>query len=84
MAAEQQVLDKIRASVTRQLGNTVQIKQDEGRHRTNVCEGVLKNAYPSVFTVMIKGKGEEPDQMLSFSYSDIVTKVIRMRLCETA
>ncbi len=82
MAAEQQMLDKIRASITLQLGSTVQIRQDEGRHRTNVCEGILQNAYPSVFTVLIKGKGQDEDQMLSFNYSDIITKGVRMKLCK--
>lgn len=82
MAAEQEVLDKIRASITLQLGSTVQIRQEEGRNRTNVCEGVLQNAYPSVFTVLVKGKGQDEDQMLSFNYSDIVTKGVRMMLCK--
>ena len=82
MAAEHEIVDKIRASVTFQLGNRVQIKQDEGRHRSNVCEGVLQNAYPSVFTVLVEGKGKEDNQVLSFSYTDIVTKGVRMRLCK--
>lgn len=80
MAAEQEILEKIRASVALQIGSKVQIRQDEGRHRSNVREGVLQNAYPSVFTVLVKGKKSEDDQVLSFSYTDIVTKGIRMRL----
>lgn len=82
MAAEQQVLDKIRASVKLQLGSKVQILQEEGRHRVNVSEGVLQNAYPCVFTVLVKSRDQKDEQLLSFSYSDIVTKGIRMRLCK--
>lgn len=82
MAAEQQVLDKIRASVRLQLGSKVQILQEEGRHRLNVSEGVLQNAYPCVFTVLVKGHDPEDEKLLSFNYSDIVTKSIRMKLCK--
>ena len=82
MAAEQEVLDKIRASITLQLGSTVQIRQEEGRNRTNVCEGVLQNAYPSVFTVLVNDDNpENPPQLRSFSYTDIITRDIRMKLC---
>ena len=81
MAMEIDAIDKIRASVRMQLGSRVQIKQDEGRHRSNIKEGILQNAYPKVFTVLIDGKNDEENQVLSYSYSDIVTKGIRMRLC---
>ena len=58
----------------------MQIRQDEGRHRSNVREGILQNAYPSVFTVLVKGKKKDDEQVLSFSYTDIVTKGVRMKL----
>ncbi|SFQ26268.1 Uncharacterized protein Veg [Lachnospiraceae bacterium XBB1006] len=82
MAAEQQVLEKIRASVRLQLGSKVQILQEEGRNRAYVCEGILQNAYPCVFTVLITGKDREDEKLLSFNYSDIVTKSVRMKLCK--
>jgi uncharacterized protein Veg len=35
-----------------------------------------------VFTIQLENTdGEQPDQILSFSYTDIITKDIRMRLC---
>ena len=84
MAMEQDVIDKIRASVTMQIGSRVRIKQDEGRHRSSIREGVLQGAYPSVFTVVVDGRTPGEEQVLSYSYSDIVTKVIRMKLCEAS
>jgi uncharacterized protein Veg len=80
MAMEQERLEKVRASVMLQVGSRVQIMLDEGRHRSNIKEGVLENAFPSVFTIRVDGKGDNK-QLLSFSYSDIVTQGIRMRLC---
>ncbi len=80
MAMEQEQLDKLRASVMLQVGSRVQIMLDEGRHRSNIKEGILQDAFPRVFTVLVEGKGDN-HQLLSFSYSDIVTQGIRMRLC---
>ena len=68
---EQAQISKVRASVHRQRRNKVDIQ-----------EGVIQGAYPSVFTVLVDDEREEnPPQLLSFSYTDIITKDIRMKLC---
>ena len=42
---------------------------------------MIQQAYPSVFTVLVSDEDEEhPDQLLSFSYTDVITKEIRMEL----
>ena len=79
---QQQDLRKVRASVYQQCGSKVKIQLDRGRNKVDIQEGVIQNAYPSVFTVLVKGKGQDEDQMLSFNYSDIVTKGVRMMLCK--
>ena len=44
--------------------------------------GVIQGAYPSVFTILVDDEDEKnPPQLLSFSYSDIITRDIRMKLC---
>ncbi len=74
--------NKVRESVKSQLGNRVMIKQDRGRNRVEIQEGILQNAYPSVFTILINDRRKDnPPQLLSFSYTDIITKEIRMKLC---
>ncbi|MCR5666002.1 MAG: Veg family protein [Eubacterium sp.] len=73
---------RVRESVRSQLGSKVMIKQDRGRNRIEIQEGVLQNAYPSVFTILIENRrNANPPQLLSFSYTDIITKEIRMKLC---
>ena len=43
---------------------------------------VIQKAYPSVFTVLVDDERDQnPPQLLSFSYTDIITKDIRMKLC---
>ena len=75
-------ISKIRDSVKQQCGNKVEIQLDRGRNRFDVQKGTLKNAYPSVFTILVEDEREEnPPQLLSFSYTDIITKEIRMKLC---
>ena len=70
--------DKVRASVQQQCGSRVMIQLDRGRNKVDVQEGVIQEAYPSVFTILVE---DTDDQLLSFSYTDIITKEIRMKLC---
>ena len=79
---EQAQISKVRASVHRQRGNREKIQLDRGRNKVDIQEGVIQGAYPSVFTVLVDDEREEnPPQLLSFSYTDIITKDIRMKLC---
>lgn len=79
---EQSLIGKVRASVRRQCGSRVMIQLDRGRNKVDIQEGVIQKAYPSVFTVLVDDEREEnPPQLLSFSYTDIITKDIRMKLC---
>ena len=60
----------------------VKIQLDRGRNKVDIQEGVIQGAYPSVFTILVDDEREEnPPQLLSFSYTDIITKDIRMKLC---
>ena len=72
-------IDKVRASVHQQCGSKVMIQLDRGRNKVDIQSGVIQGAYPSVFTILVDEKN--PPQLLSFSYSDIITRDIRMKLC---
>ncbi len=79
---EQAEINRVRASVFQQCGNRVRILLDRGRYKVDIQEGVIQKAYPSVFTVLIDDwRDDNPPQLLSFSYTDIITKDIRMKLC---
>ena len=74
---QQADIRKVRASVHQQCGKKVMIQLDRGRNKVDIQEG-----YPSVFTILVNDEREEnPPQLLSFSYSDIITRDIRMKLC---
>ncbi len=79
---KQQDISKVRASVSQQCGNRVMIQLDRGRNKVDIQTGTLQKAYPSVFTILVDDENEEnPPHLLSFSYTDIITKDIRMKLC---
>ena len=79
---QQADINKVRASVHQRCGSKVLIQLDRGRNKVDIQEGVIQKAYPSVFTVLVKDEREDnPPQLLSFSYNDIITKDIRMKLC---
>ena len=79
---EQAQISKVRTSVRQQCGSRVMIQLDRGRNKIDIQEGVIQKAYPSVFTVLVDDEREQnPPQLLSFSYTDIITKDIRMKLC---
>ncbi len=82
MTIKQTDINKVRASVLGQLGNRVMIQLDRGRNRIDIQEGVIQGAYPSVFTILIDDENEKnPPQLLSFSYADVLTRDVRMKLC---
>ena len=79
---QQSDINKVRASVHQQCGGKVMIQLDRGRNKIDVQEGVIVDAYPSVFTILVSDQnGDNPPQLLSFSYTDIITRDIRMKLC---
>ncbi|MCQ2536028.1 MAG: Veg family protein [Lachnospiraceae bacterium] len=77
----QQDIDNVRESVSSQCGNRVRIKLDCGRNKVREYSGVIEAAYPNVFTVMVDPKEDSNvSQRLSFTYTDIIIKSIRMML----
>lgn len=79
---QQADISKVRFSVHQQCGRRVLIQLDRGRNKVDIQEGVIQKAYPSVFTILVDDDQEQnPPQLLSFSYTDIITRNIRMKLC---
>ena len=74
---QQADISKVRASVHQQCGSKVMIQLDRGRNKVDI-----QQAYPSVFTILVNDERDDNQpQLLSFSYNDIITKDIRMKLC---
>ncbi len=79
---KQEDFNRVRASIQQQCGSEVMIQLDRGRNKVDIQKGVIKQAYPSVFTILVdQEEAGRPPQLLSFSYTDVITKEIRMKLC---
>ena len=56
--------DKVRASVKQQCGNKVVIQLDKGRNKVDIQEGIIQEAYPSVFTILTDDTEEKPSVVI--------------------
>lgn len=71
----------VRNAVHRAIGSRVVIRSNKGRHRYDVNEGIIKEVYPHIFMIEI-GEGEEDTtKTVSYSYIDILTKDVELKLC---
>ncbi len=75
-------VERVRLSVGSQLGSRVKVRVNKGRHKVALTEGVIKAAYPSVFTIQIDRKKSDTPRTMSFTYTDVITKDVQMMLCE--
>ncbi len=73
-------IKKVRSSVDQNIGSKVKIRANRGRHKIDVTEGIISKTYPSIFLVEVENKMDATTQMISFSYTDVLTKDVQMQL----
>ena len=71
---------RVRSSVDQNIGNKVKIRENRGRHKIDVTEGIIRETYPSIFLVEVENKLDDTTQKISFSYTDVLTKDVQMQL----
>ena len=74
-------INQVRKAVNSHIGSKVKIHANKGRHRVDVTEGVITETYPSIFLIQVENDMENSFKTVSFSYSDVLTKDVRMTLC---
>ena len=62
------------------IGKRIRLKSNGGRKRTIIQEGVLDRCYPNVFTVRCARKNVADQETVSFSYVDILTRVVEIAI----
>lgn len=65
---------KIKEQIENIKGKLVKIKINAGRNKYEYCEGIIVGVYPYLFTVKVD------TQIKSFSYVDILTKDVQLKL----
>ena len=61
------------------VGKRIQLKANKGRKKTFVREGVIENAYPSIFTVKFENDFHSI-RKISYSYTDILTHTVEVKI----
>ncbi len=72
-------LGAIRTEVEDNIGKKVILKADKGRKRIVTKEGVIENAFPSIFTVKVNNDFDE-ERTVSYTYSDVLTSTVRIKV----
>jgi len=73
-----QDLSQIRRDIEGCVGNKVKLKTNKGRRKTVINEGILEDAYSSVFVVKVKNTFENTFRRVSYSYTDILTQTVEL------
>lgn len=65
-------IQKIKEQLNNHIGATVKIKQNLGRNKYETYEAKIKQLYNNVFVI------ENDNHIKSFSYTDVITKIIKI------
>lgn len=75
-------IEKIRKYIKESVGKTFDIAAKRGRKRIMLENCIIDSAYPSIFVVKTKDAKTDGYNSFSFSYIDILTKNVALRLRE--
>ena len=68
-------ITKVKEELNRHVGDIVTLNYNLGRNKYETYEVVIKELYNNIFLVALK---DEKSVVKSFSYSDIITKTIKI------
>ena len=74
-------VNDVRAAIRREIGRRVVVRANVGRRKYEVSEGIIKEAYPYVFMIEIDHNQDEACKTVSYTYSDILTKDVKLSRC---
>lgn len=72
-------VSQIRKELEGCVGKRIMLKANKGRKKTFVREGIVDNAYPSIFTVRLDND-LKTTRKVSYSYTDILTHTVEIKL----
>jgi uncharacterized protein Veg len=76
------VMQRIREDLNECLGTKLKVRANKGRKIVIENLAVLEETYPHVFVVRVETK-TSPNQRISYSYADIITKTVELSHPET-
>jgi len=70
----------VKKAVDENIGRKVRVTANKGRHKFAVADGVILESYPSIFTVRLDAQGDLSERLVSYSYTDVLTKDVQLVL----
>lgn len=68
-------ITKVKAELNNHIGDVVKLNYNLGRNKYETYEVIIKELYNNIFLVQLTG---QTDIVKSFTYSDIITKTIKI------
>ena len=81
MQKQRATINDVKREVENYLGRRIRLEAHKSKKKLYHKEGVIEGTYPSIFTVTVKAE-KRPMQRLSFSYSDVLTKSVKIVLVD--
>ncbi len=60
------------------MGKRVLVRENHGRNRSDIAEGVISEMHPHVFCVTYDGDRPEAAKQISYSYTDVLIKDVEL------
>lgn len=79
---DKKTLTQIRKELENCIGKRVQLKANKGRKKTSIREGIIENAYPSIFTVRLENEYKST-RSVSYNYTDVLTRTVEVKVMST-
>ncbi len=70
----------IKKDIEKHIGTEITLRSSKGRQRTTTHNVIITKTYPSIFTVKTIDNGNNVSRDLSFSYTDVLTKAVKITL----
>ncbi len=80
MQKQRATIMDVKRQVENCIGRTVVLEAHKSKKKMFQKVGVIEEVYPSIFTIYVKDDEEKPAQRFSFSYSDVLTRTVKLAL----
>lgn len=74
-------IETIKKVLRKNIGRKVMLRCVKGRKRYVLNDCIIENVYPGIFVLRVYDPLAGEDRRISYSYCDILTNTIELRLC---
>lgn len=71
-------VSQVRKNILQHVGSKVMLETNKGRQKSLTHSGIIENAYPSIFTILLDSSSTGPKRTVSYSYTDVLTKSVEI------